>query len=52
MKTKHQYRFEALKRVLKLNRKTKAKKSKLQYFTKVSTGNYLVRMIKQTPNEN
>ena len=51
-KTRKQYRLEALKRVLQLNRKKttqlkKVKSKTLQYFTKVSTGNYLIRMVKQ-----
>ncbi len=51
-KTRKQYRLEALKRVLRLNRKKttqlkKTKSTKLKYFTKVSTGNYLIQMIKQ-----
>jgi hypothetical protein len=44
MKSTEQYKKEALARVRKLNRKPKGK-SKL--FSKLSTGNYLVRMIKQ-----
>ncbi len=44
MKTKQQYKLEALARVLKLNLK---KKKKSRFFSKVSTGNYLIRMIKQ-----
>ncbi len=43
-KTKLQYRKEALSKVLKLNRKPKRKST---LFSKVSTGSYLVRMIKQ-----
>jgi hypothetical protein len=47
MKTKLQYRKEALARVYKLNLKQQPKKSKLKYFSKVSNGGYLVRMITQ-----
>jgi hypothetical protein len=43
-KTKSQYRKEALSKVLKLNRKPKRKST---LFSKLSTGNYLVRMVKQ-----
>ncbi len=51
-KTRKQYRLEALKRVLQLKKKKstqlkKRKSTKLKYFTKVSTGNYLVQMVKQ-----
>ena len=47
MKTKLQYRKEALARVYKLNLKKKPKKSRLKYFSKISTGGYLVRMVTQ-----
>jgi hypothetical protein len=45
MKTKQQYKLEALMKVRKLNLKKKRKKAKL--FSKISSGNYLIRMIKQ-----
>jgi len=45
-KSKSQYRKEALARVRKLN----LKKTKSKFFSKLSTGNYLVRMIKQERN--
>jgi len=45
MKTKQQYKLEALARVRKLNLKKKKRKS--NFFSKVSSGNYLVRMVKQ-----
>jgi hypothetical protein len=44
MKTKQQYRIEALAKVRKLNLK---KQKKSRFFSKVSSGNYLVRMVKQ-----
>jgi hypothetical protein len=47
MKTKQQYRQEALDRVQKLNLSKKPKLNKSRFFSKVSTGGYLVRMIKQ-----
>ena len=46
MKTPEQYRFEALKRVQKLNRKKK-KKTKLSLFEKFNSGSYFIRLIKQ-----
>jgi len=46
MKTKEQYRLEALSRL----KRNKVKKKK-HLFSKVKNL-YLVRMIKQTPNEN
>ncbi len=47
MKTKLQYRLEALARAKKVALRTRKKKSSLSLFKKVSTGNYLVRMVKQ-----
>ena len=51
MKTKLQYRLEALERVKKVAersmRNKKKKKPTMSLFHKVSTGNYLVRMVKQ-----
>ena len=54
MKTKLQYRLEALERVKKVaersiknKKKKKKKKPTMSLFHKVSTGNYLIRMVKQ-----
>ena len=51
MKTPLQYRLEALERVRKIAERTKKKKKKkkpsMSLFHKVSTGNYLIRMVKQ-----
>ena len=48
MKTRIQYKLEALERVRKLNLKNqKNKKRKSRFFSKISSGGYLVRMIKQ-----
>jgi len=49
MKTQLQYRLEALERVRKVAERTKKKKKKkdISLFHKVSTGNYLIRMVKQ-----
>ena len=52
MKTPLQYRLEALERVKKIAERTKKKKKKkkksnMSLFHKVSTGNYLIRMVKQ-----
>jgi len=53
MKTKQQYRIEALAKVRKLNLASlstidnKPKLNKSRFFSKVSSGNYLVRMVKQ-----
>ena len=52
-KTRKQYRLEALKRVLKLNRKkstqlqkTKSKRQKLTLFSK-NRNTFFIRMVKQ-----
>lgn len=49
MKTKHQYRLEALARAKAVaNRsKKKRKKSKLSLFKDVASGGFFVRLIKQ-----
>ena len=52
MKTQLQYRLEALQRVKEVAERTKKKKKKkkkptMSLFHKVSTGNYLIRMVKQ-----
>ena len=51
MKTKLQYRLEALARAkkvaLRTMKKKKKKKPTMSLFHKVSTGNYLIRMVKQ-----
>ena len=52
MKTPQEYRLEALERVRQVAERTKKKKKKkkkpsMSLFHKVSTGNYLIRMVKQ-----
>jgi|5_EtaG_2_1085323.scaffolds.fasta_scaffold241246_1 hypothetical protein len=52
MKSALKYRLEALERVRKVAERTKKKKKKnkkptMSLFHKVSTGNYLIRMVKQ-----
>ena len=47
MKSKQQYRLEALARVKAVADRSKKRKGKTKLFSKLSAGSYLVRMIKQ-----